>query len=75
MKSTSTINPAIAENTEWSIAKVRLIYQLKVGVSLNHGVSLRFVSLLAFQTCWVTFQARNNVRSTPDSSALTLILH
>ena len=45
-----------------------------VGVSLD-DVSLQFVSLLAFRTCWETFQAENNVRSTPASSALTLVLH
>ena len=42
---------------------------LKMGVSLDPDVSLRFVSRLT------TFQAQNNVRSTPASSALTLVLH
>jgi len=45
----------------------------KVGVLLDHGVSLRFVLLLVFQTCWATVQAKNTVRSTPASSALTLV--
>ena len=44
---------------------------LKVGVSLDHGVSLYFVLLLALQTCWATFQAKDIVRSIPASSALT----
>jgi len=46
-----------------------------VGVLLNHGASLCFVSLVAFQTCLATFQAKNNVRSAPASSTLTLVLH
>ena len=37
---------------------------LKVGMSFDHDVSLR-----------ATFQAKNNIRSTPASSALTLIFH
>ena len=52
---------------------------LKVGVSLDHGVSpsvlLHFVSLLALRTFWATFQAKNNVRSAPASSVLTLVSH
>ena len=47
---------------------------LKVGVSFDHDVSLCFVSLLALQTCWAMFQAKNNIRSAPASSALTLVL-
>ena len=45
MKSISTINPAITENTECLNVKVPPIYQLKVAVSPDHGVPLRFVSL------------------------------
>ena len=72
MKSTSTINPAITDSTEWSIVKAcASLIDLKVGVSLNHGVTLCFISLLAFQTCWATFQMKNNVSSTPASSTLT----
>ena len=52
MKSISTINPAITENMECSIVKARASFiDLKVGVSLGHGVLLRFVSLLALRTC------------------------
>jgi len=73
MKSISTINRAITENIDCLIVKVCLIYQFKnVGVSLNHGVSLCFVSLLAFRTCWAAFQVKNNVRKAPASSAFTL---
>ena len=58
MKSISIINPAVMENTECLTAKVHTSFiDLKVGVLLNHGVSLRFVLLLALQTCWTTFQA------------------
>ena len=48
---------------------------LKVGVSLDYGVSLHFVLLLALQICWATFQAKNNTRSATASPALTLALH
>ena len=76
MKRIFTINPAITENTECSIVKVCASFiNLKVGVSFNYGVSLRFISLLALQTCWATFQAKNNVRSAPASSAFTLVSH
>ena len=44
-------------------------------VLLDHGVSLHFVSHLTLQTCWATLQAKNNVRSAPASSALTLVSH
>ena len=50
MKSISTINPAIMENTECLIVKVHAPFiDLKVGVSLDHGVPLHFVSFLALQ--------------------------
>ena len=49
MKSISTINPAITENMECAIVKVcTSLINLQLGVSLNHGVSLHFISLLAF---------------------------
>jgi len=48
MKSTSTINPVITENTECLIIKVcALFINLKLGVSPDHGVLLRFILLLA----------------------------
>ena len=76
MKSISTINPAIIENMEWSIVEVCASFiNLKVGTSLDHGVSLCFISLLAFRACWATFQAENNVRGASASSALTLVSH
>ena len=76
MKSISTINPAIMENTECSTAKTHSSFiDLKVDVSLSHGVLLCFVSLQALQTCWATFQMKNNVRSALASSALTLASH
>jgi len=62
------------ENTECSIVKVRASFiNLKVGVSLDHDVSLRFVCFQLFK--WQTSQAKNNIRSTPASSALTLVMH
>jgi len=48
MKSISKINPAIMENMECLIAKARPVIDLKVDVSLNHSVSLCFVSLPHF---------------------------
>jgi len=58
MKSIHTINPAITENMDYVIFKVRAsLINLTVGVSLNDGVSphfisrLSFVSRLALQTC------------------------
>ena len=52
------------ENMKCSIIKVHGPFtKLKVGVLLDHGVLLCFVSLLAVQKCWATFQAKNNVRS------------
>jgi len=41
----------------------------KVGVSFDHGVLLHFVALLALQTPWTTFQAKNNARNAPASTA------
>ena len=65
MKSNSTISAAITEYMECSIVKVRTSFiNLKVGVSLTHGVSLCFVLLLAFRTCWAnTCTANRHLRS------------
>ena len=44
----STINPAIAENTEYLIALACTSFiNLNVAVSIDRGVSLHFVSSLA----------------------------
>ena len=52
------------DNTECSIIKACTSFiSLKIGVSLNHGVSLHFISHLALLTCWATFQAKNNVKN------------
>ena len=70
MKSISTINPAITEDTERLIDKEHALFiDLKVGVSLDNDVSLHFALV------WAIFQAENYVRSAPASSALTLVLH
>ena len=48
MKSISTINPAIVENTEYLIVEACASFtNLKVNVSLDHGVLLHFVLFLA----------------------------
>ena len=44
-------------------------------VSLVYGVPLPFVALLTLQTLWATFQAKNNARSAPASTAYTLVSH
>jgi len=46
----STINPAIAENTEYLIALACTSFiNLNVAVSIDRGVSLHFVSSLALR--------------------------
>ena len=71
MKSISTINPAIMENMECSMVEVQaLFYWFKVSVSLNHGVLIRLVSLLAVQICWTMF-----VPITLEAPLLALHLH
>ena len=67
----STTNPAITENIQCLIIKAYApVIDLKVGVSLHHGVSLRFVSLPALLA---TFQANNNIRSASASTALVQV--
>ena len=46
-----------------------------MGVLLDHGVSLCFVSFLALRTLQVTFHVENSIRSAPASTALTQVLH
>ena len=51
MKSISTINPAIMENTDGTIVKAHTpVIDIKVGVSPRHSVSLRFVLLPGLRT-------------------------
>jgi len=71
MKSISTINSAIMEKRNVQSFKCSSIIYLTVSVLSDHDVSLCFILLLTFQTCWATFQAENNVRSAPASCALT----
>jgi len=76
MKYISIINPAIAGNMGCLIVEMCTSFiDLKVGVSLDRGVLLCFISFLALQTLWETFQAKNNVKSAPASTALTLVPH
>ena len=71
MKSISTINPAIKENTDGTIVKARApVIDVKVGVSPWHDVSLRFVSFPGLLMVGY-HSAKNNVTSTPASTALT----
>ena len=51
MKSITTATTAITENTECTIVKVHTpVIDIKVGVSTQHGLSLRFASFPAFRT-------------------------
>ena len=59
MKNFSTI--IIRKIRNFRSQKRTPLYRFKVGMSLNHGVLLSFVSLVALQTCLATFQAKNNV--------------
>jgi len=65
MKSISTINPAITENMECMIIKV-----LALVIETQCIITLHFVS--SSSNVWLTFQAKNNARST---SACTIALH
>jgi len=76
MKSIFTINLAIMKI--WNVRLLKCMPHLlilKVGVSLDHGVSLCFVSLLALHMRWAIFQAKNTIKNSPASSALTLVSH
>ena len=55
MKSISTINPAVTENTKYLIIKAHALF---MGVWLDHGSSQHFVSFLTLRTCWATFKQR-----------------
>jgi len=79
MKNISTINPAITEITECLIVKAHAsAVDIKVGVPLKHDVFLKTstwcITMLHFATSssnvWLTFQAKNNVRSVPANTAL-----
>ena len=74
-KNISTINPAIVENTECSIVKacVSFINFQSGRVTWSWCITmLSFVS--SCSNCWLMFQAKNNVKSAPASSWLTLVL-
>ena len=62
MKIISIINATFTEIQECSIAKV--------GLSLDHSVSLCFILLPVLRTLEAMFQAKNNVGSTTTSIAL-----
>ena len=72
MKNTSTINSASTENMKCSIIEACLIYQFKSGFV---AWSWCIAKLLFISRSLNMFQAKNNVRSAPASSALTLASH
>jgi len=70
MRSISTIYPAIMENAECLIIRVWTPLSIfKVGVSLNHGVPLRFVALL-----FEHFEQHSKQRITQEVPLLALHL-
>ena len=70
----STINPAITENMKCSVIEAHTQYiDLKV---VRHFVIVQhYILLPALRTLWLTFQARNSVRSAPASTVLAWVLH
>jgi len=73
MKSISTTNPAITENTECMIVKARAsVIDIKNGYVCCLNMVYHYASF-CFQlfNVWLLFQAKNNVRSAPASTALT----
>ena len=58
------------ENTECLIVYTPFI-DFKVGVSLDYGVPLCFVLLLALQTLCARFQAKDNIRNAHARTILT----
>ena len=75
MRSICAIYPVITENTECSIIKVFPFIVFKVGVRLIMVYHLCFVSLLALQTFWASFRAKNDARSAPANTAPTPVSH
>ena len=77
MKSISTVNPAIMENTECTIVEVCApIIDKKSGLSTALAgciIMLRFAS--SSSNIWLTFQAKSNVRTAPACTALTYVSH
>jgi len=77
MKSISTINPAITENTDGMIVKARApVIDINVGVLV---ALTRCIITLCFASrssnVWLPFQAKNNVTSAPVSTGLTKVSH
>ena len=76
MKSISTINPAITENTECTIIKAQCpSYWNKSG----YFALTQWIIMLCFTSSssnvWLPFQAKNNIRIPPACTALTLVSH
>ena len=58
--------------------KIRNVRSLKHAPHLSMDVSLdlyHYMLCFISSVCWATFQAKNNVKSAPDSSALTPVSH
>ena len=66
MKSISTLNSAITENTECSIVKVRAAINQTSGCS-TRSQCITMLHFQLLQTNLATFQAKNSVRSAPAS--------
>ena len=72
VKSISTINPAIMENTDCLIVKTCISF---INLKMHGCVAWSWCINTLSSLWWVTFQAKDNVRSTPASFALILVLH
>ena len=73
MKSIFIINPAIVEIRDVQSLKCASFIDFKVDVLLDNGALLCFILLLSLRARWAMFQVKNNIRSTPASSELTLV--
>ena len=67
------MNPAITENTECFIIKACApVIDIKVGVSLLTWCITTLHFTISTSNVWLSFQAKNNVRSAPPLLALHL---
>ena len=73
MKRISIINPAIMKNTDGTIVKACAPYKSGCVALTVCIITLRFASRSS--NVWLPFQAKNNVTSTPASTALTKVSH
>jgi len=72
MKSISTINPAITENTDGTIVKAHApVIDIKVIVITLTQCIITLHFAFRSLNIWLPFQAKNNITSAPARTALT----